>query len=875
MTEGLICGTQDASRLAALIDTGLLDTSAEEAFDRITRLASRVLNAPVALFSLVSNDRQFFKSAVGLPEPWATRRETPLTHSFCQHTVDTGQPLVVRDAREHATLKDNLAVRDLNVIAYMGAPIVDKNGFGLGALCVIDGKPRDWSDEDLAILREFAALIVSEVQTRQGAAKQLRTLQELRDTEAKFKTFMDHSPAMAYIKDEAGRMLYVNKTASRYYADAESWIGKNNEELWPPEVAAMLRAHDLAAIEQDGGTDFEEVVPTAEGARLHWRTFKFPLRLVDGRTLLAGLSINIDEQKRVNAALESAQARLHATNEHLELRVRERTADLELAMESLRASESEFRFMADAMPQIVWTSKPDGNLDYYNRRWLDYTGMTFDQTKDWGWKPVLHPDDLDMCVQRWTQAVNSGEPYEIEYRFKRASDGAYRWHLGRAIPMRDSSGSITRWFGTGTDIDDQKRARDELSARVEERTSELVLAKQVAESANEAKSRFLAHMSHEIRTPLTSIFGYADLLLMPGSDDAARRDCVHTIRRNGEHLLAMINDILDLAKIEAGQMSVEKMATSLDAVLGDLLPMMKQRASAKGLSLDLRFVNAVPDTFESDPTRLRQILWNLIGNAIKFTERGEVTLQVRYDADGADVPRLAIAVRDTGVGMTADEASRMFKPFMQADASHARLYGGSGLGLSISKQLASLLGGDIKLCTKKGVGSTFTLTLPVKGAAGAKHVSSLNTGSRLISDEHHSLPTPSCKGLVLLAEDSTDNQRLISAYLEHAGAQVRVVTTGKAALESALEAREGGKPFDLILMDCQMPEMDGFTATRLLRQQGYELPIVALTANAMNHEREDCFAAGCDDFLAKPLELESFYGVVERYLGERKSVAAP
>jgi len=398
----------------------------------------------------------------------------------------------------------------------------------------------------------------------------------------------------------------------------------------------------------------------------------------------------------------------------------------------------------------------------------------------------------------------------------------------------------------------------------------LAKAKEAAESASAAKTQFLAHMSHEIRTPLTAILGFADLVLTPESREDPH-EFAHTVKRNGEHLLAIINDILDLSKIEAGQLSIEQVPTNIPLLLGELVPLMRQRACMKGLSLDVHFVTGVPETIKSDPTRIRQILLNLLGNAIKFTDHGGVSIHLRIDESTEAFPMLIIDIQDTGIGMTPEQSSRVFASFVQADTSHARLYGGTGLGLSISRRLANLMGGDIQVTTTTHVGSTFTLSIPAIPLNGGRRVNEIETVAVADDSNPNSRPAGNskrCVGRILLAEDSPANQRLIATYLRNAGATVDIVENGRAAIESATQALRGGAPYDLILMDCQMPEMDGYAATRALRQGGYDRPIVALTAHAMSHDRDQCLAAGSNDFLTKPLQLETFFQVVERHVNK-------
>jgi signal transduction histidine kinase/ActR/RegA family two-component response regulator len=396
-----------------------------------------------------------------------------------------------------------------------------------------------------------------------------------------------------------------------------------------------------------------------------------------------------------------------------------------------------------------------------------------------------------------------------------------------------------------------------------------------AEQASRTKSAFLANMSHEIRTPMAAVLGYADLLLDRDLGPAARLDHVQTIRRNGEHLLALLNDILDLSKIEAGKATVERIPCSLSRVLVDVVFLMRVRALGKGLHFDVRYATPVPESIHSDPTRLRQILENLIGNAIKFTDVGGVRVTVRCDDPGAARPRLSFAVADTGLGLEPEQVARLFQPFTQADASTTRRFGGTGLGLTISQRFARMLHGAIAVESVAGQGSTFTLTLEAEVVAGAPQRRSFEEACAAIAPDQGAPRRPErlTGRRVLLAEDGVDNQRLITALLERAGAEVTVADDGRIAVARAHAAADAGAPFDVVLMDMQMPELDGYGATSRLRAEGYAGPIVALTAHAMSGDRERCLQAGCDGYLSKPIRRAELLGTLARMLPAREEEA--
>jgi len=406
--------------------------------------------------------------------------------------------------------------------------------------------------------------------------------------------------------------------------------------------------------------------------------------------------------------------------------------------------------------------------------------------------------------------------------------------------------------------------RDELEHLVEQRTQDLELARDQALRASQTKSAFIANISHEIRTPLTPIIGFAEAMMngLPHEED--RKRSLQSIIRNGKHLLNIINDILDLSKIEADKLEVERIPVRLQQLLADVESAVGVLAREKGLEFNIHYTYPVPGVVHTDPTRLKQVLMNLAMNAIKFTQRGMVSIDASYNPT---MHQLVLAVVDTGIGIGPENLQRMFKAFSQADSSTTRQYGGTGLGLYISRRLSRLLGGDIELQSASGIGSRFIVSIDA-GAIEAEEM--LNASMEgLYPEETTDIPTTRVQGSVLLAEDSPDNQRLISYYLDKAGAEVAVAENGEIAFEMAMAG-----DYDLILMDMQMPVMGGMEAVELLRGAGYGGVIVALTANAMKEDRERYAQVGCDGFLSKPIELDKFHAVLSKHL-KSADTAAP
>ena len=401
-----------------------------------------------------------------------------------------------------------------------------------------------------------------------------------------------------------------------------------------------------------------------------------------------------------------------------------------------------------------------------------------------------------------------------------------------------------------------------------------IQAAQVAiQEANAAKSSFLANMSHEIRTPMTAILGYADILREKAANPELL-DAVSIIQRNGEHLLEIINGILDLSKIEAGKLEVERIPCSPAQIVSDVVSLMRTRAKTKNLSLEAEFQDAIPETVQTDPTRLRQILINLVGNAIKFTAAGSVRIVVRMDERPGHTPLLCCDVVDTGIGLTQDQIDKVFEPFTQADFSTTRRFGGTGLGLTISKRLAHMLGGQLTVRSQAGQGSTFTASVDAGPLTNARRLSAPSEAILEKAPPNPAYPTVRLQGRVLLAEDGPDNQRLISLLLKKVGLEVVIAENGQIACDLALAHQhapgsDDARPFDLILMDIQMPILDGYHATENLRKAGHQGPIVALTAHAMQSDRQRCMDAGFDDYATKPINRGEFFAMLQRHLSPR------
>lgn len=516
---------------------------------------------------------------------------------------------------------------------------------------------------------------------------------------------------------------------------------------------------------------------------------------------------------------------------------------------ALRESEAQFRQLADAIPQLVWITDPDGKQVYLNHRWREYTGATSahlqDGGRDVGWAHTLHPDDYHRTLERWRECLKTGEPYEIEYRFRRNSDGSYRWFLARATPVRDEQGKIAKWFGTSTEIHEQK----ETQAALEESRRQLAgartaaeQARHAAEEASAAKDRFLAVLSHELRTPLTPVLASVSMLQKnPFLDDRTQHN-LEMIRRNIELEARLIDDLLDLTRIARGKIELYRQPIDLCTVINRAVDVCRPDLEARGLQFEMNIEPGAPCTVEVDVARLQQVFWNLLKNSIKFTAHGgRVEVRVRREEGWAVTDFI-----DNGVGIEPAAMPRIFDAFAQADQAVTRQFGGLGLGLAISRSLVELHGGTIEAHSPgKGQGSTFQVRLPLQSSPAGATTPQLGSAAA-------SLPIRQSRILrILVVEDHGDTAEMLQLMLEAEGHEVETAGDVAGGLEAV-----GQNHFDLLISDLGLPDGSGMDLMRELRSRGYQGPAIVLSGYGQESDIQETRAAGFAAHIVKPIDMD-------------------
>ena len=637
-----------------------------------------------------------------------------------------------------------------------------------------------------------------------------RAEEALRANEEQFRAVAETAPDAILTIDEGSTILFANQSTQKIF-------GYTLEELGGQQLT-MLMPEYLRHLHRAG---VERFVETGQ-KHISWEAVELPGLHKDGREVPLEISFSefVTKGKR------------HFTGIVRDITERKR------AQEALRESERQLRILADAVPHLVWMAEPDGHIFWYNERWYEYTGTTPEQMEGWGWQSVHDPKMLPGVVKRWKASLETGEPFEMEFPIKGA-DGVFRWFLTRVNPLRDSQGRIVRWFGTNTDVDEQRRTSEELR------------------EANRLKDEFLATVSHELRTPLTAILGWAHLLRAGQLDQRSVVGALETIERNARAQSQLIDDLLDVSRIITGKLRLDVRQIEPGSFIEPAIEALRPAAEAKEVRIQ-KVMDTGVVSVAGDPARLQQVVWNLLSNAIKFTPRGG-KVQVRLERINSHIE---IAVSDTGVGISPEFLPHVFERFRQADQKTTRRHGGLGLGLAIVRHLVELHGGTVEAGSAgEGQGTTFVVKLPIVPVYQKD-----NLAKRVHPAARDPLPTYDCPerldGLkVLVVDDETDTRELLKVGIGQCGAEV--VTAGSA--QEALEAITEESP-DLLISDIGMPGEDGYELIRKVRAlpagRGRKIPAIALTAYARTEDRMRALRAGYQSHISKPVELAELLTVM-------------
>ena len=664
-------------------------------------------------------------------------------------------------------------------------------------------------------LTEFNRNLQQEVAHRQSVEGRLER------SVAFLNELMEAIPVPLFYKDREGRYLGCNFPFEEFLGlPRERIIGSTAFDLCPPDLAAQYHEMDQKLMRQGGTQGYESQVHHGDGTRHDVLFSKAVFR--DSHGEVAGL---------IGTILD--------------------ITGLRNAERELRQSEQRHRLLFEYASDAIVLMR-DGRFVECNARALALYGCSREELLGGGpveFSPPVQPDGADSAhmAREYCRRAMGGEPQRFRWRHTRKDGEPFDAEV--SLNRLDVDGEVG-FQAIMHDVTDQVRMEQELRK-----------ARDAAEEYARAKSDFLANMSHEIRTPLTAILGYSDLATDADQSEEERGESLGLVRRSSEHLLSLVNDILDVSKMEAGKCELEHGPVNLAQVVSDVASMMRVRANEHAVDLRVEYAGKLPKTIRGDVSRLRQILVNLVGNAVKFTEKGTVRIVTEFLPEWRGKPAVRVAVIDTGIGIPAEKIHQLGEAFTQADASTSRRFGGTGLGLAIVKKLAAMMDGELTIESTEGAGSTFAVTIPTGSLDG---VDMLDNPQEAVHSETTAASAPAPDALagvrVLLAEDGTVNQRLISQLLRKAGAEVDIAADG----EQALAAAPGGD-YDVVLMDMQMPRVDGYQATRRLGARGYDRPIIALTANAMPEDRARCMEAGCSDYLPKPIDRRALIEAVARH----------
>lgn len=837
MTSRLQAETAEAERLRALVDFKILDTGPDEAFDEITRLAVLHFGMPIALVSLIDSERQWFKSRVGLDAS-----ETPRDIAFCNIAIQSDSVMVVEDASQDLRFADNPLVAGGPLIRfYAGAPLLTEDGRAIGTLCVIDREPHQFTEAQKATLAVLSRQVVAQMELRKRNMVLSQSLEAMAVENARQELIRRQGEAnlalLAGLAKQVPGALYQFQSCPdgrTFFPYASEGI-QEIYEVTPEQVRldgalAFQRLHpdDLAAVAASIGQSAETLQPWHCEYRvvlpqqgLRWRLGSAnPQKMDDGSVLWHGFIMDITDRK------------------HLEQQLVFKDRFMELLVNNI--------------PGLVAYWSGELRCSFANQAFLDWFGKSPAEMHNIRMQDLLG-EALFKQNESMVMEALQGKPAQFERTLLKPS-GEYGHTLAHYIPDWDN-GRVRGFFAIVADVTDLKKTQD----RLEELNASLVERTQQAESANAAKSSFLASMSHEIRTPMNAILGMLELMGNTRLTDK-QRDYADKAGGAARALLGILNDILDFSKVEAGKLTMDVRPFRVDSLVQDLSVIMMANIGPKNVKIRFTVDSDVPPCLVGDDMRLRQILINLGGNAVKFTEQGEIYVRIRAVERTALGCLLEFSVRDSGIGIAPENQILIFSGFSQAETSTTRRFGGTGLGLAISQRLVSLMGGELKLESILGEGSTFyfQISMPIAQDFAVEPVSA-GRSARAISRR-----LPGMR--ILVVEDNRLNQQVAQELLQAEGAVVTLADNGALGVRAVAHADPA---FDVVLMDVQMPVMDGYAATRVIRQElGLTvLPIIAMTANAMASDLEESSAAGMNAHVSKPFDLAHLIETILHHTG--------
>ncbi len=780
-------------RLAALQSYQILDTLPEQDYDAITRLASYICQTPTAFISLIDVDRQWFKSKVGLQIS-----ENPRKDGFCQYTIMNDSILEIPDTFKDERFIDNVMVTgDPNIRFYAGAPLIDSDGFRLGSLCVIDQVPHTLTFEQRDALHTLSREVISHLELR----KEKRKLEESLKLHNEFFNLFNNSPEIHCVMDRNTVIKLINKSVTPI-------LGHSPEEAVGKPIFYFFAKGDR-----------ENLLKIVEdGLRTKKKSFDLETRIVT----LSG------DIKWISWSAVSKGENWYASGRDITYQ-KQVVAELE-----------QLSLVASKVSNGVVISNADNEVVWINDAFEKITGYNIADVANKPLAEMLMGELTDQSIiQKARELSKSKKSFEVDLLIYR-KDGQPLWISIINSVILDSNGDGDKYVEVIIDITAKKKTE-----------LELIAAKEEALQLSRAKDMFISVMSHEIRTPLNAVIGISHLLLEDDHTEA-QKEHLKILGFSADNLMTLINDVLDFTKVETGNIELEKINVDLRDLIKSVIDSMQFKARDKGIYLRSEIDEGLPQYILGDKTRLCQILLNLVGNAVKFTDIGGITIDLKVIEQTSSEVRIRFEVGDTGIGIPADKINSIFESFKQADANTTRLYGGTGLGLAITKRLVELHDSRINVDSVYGSGSKFWFTITFN-----KSKNSVETPANEVKI--------GLKLNVLVAEDNQINRLLIDKVLK----KWDVVTTFAENGLIAISKLENNNNFDLILMDIHMPEMGGVEATKVIRaKEGayfQQIPIIALTASVLDDQMDVINDAGMNDYVLKPFDQKIFYDKLSKY----------